>query len=50
MILKTGDFRDGESRSDFDMTKLAKVELDEFYVGAEETDKDKIVKIEPKEK
>lgn len=28
---KTGDFREGESRSDFDMTKTAKVE-DGFWV------------------
>ena len=39
---KNGNFREGESRSDFDMTKKANLEIlgaDSFFVGAEKADK-----------
>jgi len=38
---KTGDFRAGESRSDYDMTKIAKVS-EGFYVAADEYELKKI--------
>lgn len=45
---KRGDFIDGESRSDFDMTKKANLNIlgkDAFFVGGEEQDKNSIDKI-----
>lgn len=39
---KRGDFRENESRSDFDMTKKANLEVlgaENFFVGADNSDK-----------
>lgn len=56
MIEKTGDFREGESRSDFDMTKAAS-HTDGFLVGTKkeleafkETHPGEIKEISPKPK
>lgn len=41
-MIKTGDYREGESRSDFDMTKKANIEIlgaESFFVAGEKADK-----------
>lgn len=53
MLTKTGDFEDGKSRSDFDMTKIAEelvLGKDHFYVGATEADKNAPANLTIKEK